>query len=87
MEGRPSRAEKWIGQLLVILLVGMVFYWVVEVRTGPMQVLERRACQNAYREARTAAETLAIDGQKTIGPQRPNAGAATCGALRKAGRL
>jgi len=83
----PSKARPWIGQLISVLVAIVVFLWFIQMRRAPMQLIERRACEHFYQDARTAAETLAIDGRPPIPAQRPDTLTLTCGALRKAGRL
>ncbi len=87
MDGRVTWVERLVGQIVTVLVVIVVFLWFLQARSAPMQLLERRACENAYREARTAADTLAVDARNPIERQPPSTTAATCGALRKAGRL
>ena len=87
MDPRTTWVERLVGQIVTVLVVIVVFLWFLQARSAPMQLLERRACENAYREARTAADTLAVDARNPIERQPPSTTAATCGALRKAGRL
>jgi len=87
MDGRATWVERLVGQIITVLVVIVVFLWFLQARSAPMQLLERRDCENAYREARTPAETLAVDARNPIGRQAPSTAATTCGALRKAGRL
>jgi len=87
MDGHATWAERFLGQIITALVVIVVFLWFLQARSAPMQILERRACENAYREARTAADTLTVDARNAIERQPPSTTAATCGALRKAGRL
>ena len=87
MDPRATWVERLVGQIVTVLVVIVVFLWFLQARSAPMQLLERRACENAYREARTAADTLAVDARNPIERQPPSTTAATCGALRKAGRL
>lgn len=87
MDGRANWAEKMMGQIITVLVVIVVFLWFLQMRSAPMQLLERRACENSYREARTAAETLTVDARNPIERQPSSTTSATCGALRKAGRL
>ncbi len=86
MDARTTWVERLVGQIITVLVVIVVFLWFLQARSAPMQVLERRACENAYREARTAADTLTVDARNPI-EGRPTRSGATCGALRKAGRL
>ena len=87
MDGRATWVERLVGQIITVLVVIIVFLWFLQARSAPMQLLERRACENAYREARTAADTLTVDARNPIERQPPSTTTATCGALRKAGRL
>ena len=73
-----------MGQVVTVLVAIVVFYWFVQMRSAPRQVLERRACENAYLEARTAAETLAVDARHPLQPQRRDTAGVTCGAMRRA---
>ena len=87
MDRRPGRKHSWIGELVTILAVIVVFFWFLQARKAPMQLMERRACERAYAEARTVAETLAVDSQYPFGTQPRDTMTVTCGTLRKAGRL
>lgn len=79
--------QRWGGQLASAVLVILVLWWMFQVFRSPTQIIARRACEHAYRDARTAAETLAIDARPPIPTGRPDSLTHTCGALRKAGRL
>ncbi len=70
-----------------VLIAIVVFLWFLQMRRAPMQLIERRACEHFYQDARTAAETLAIDARPPVPSQRPDTLTLTCGALRRAGRL
>lgn len=83
---RPE-PQRWFGQLTSAVLVIVILWWFFRTHRTPMQLMERRACQRAYDDARTAADTLAIDARSPIPSQRPDSLTLTCGALRKAGRL
>jgi hypothetical protein len=83
---RPE-PERWFGQLTSAVLVIVILWFFFRLHRTPMQLMERRACQRAYADARTAAETLAIDARPPIASQRPDSLTLTCGALRSAGRL
>lgn len=82
MKPRP-----WLGQITSVLVAIVVFLWFLQMRRAPMQLIERRACEHLYDDARTAAETLAVDARPPIESQRRDTVALTCGALRRAGRL
>jgi len=86
--GDPARKpRRWIGQVVNVLIAIVVFLWFLQMRRAPMQLMERRACEHFYEDARTAAETLAIDARPPIESQRPDTLAVNCGTLRKARRL
>jgi len=87
MHGRATWVERLVGQIITALVVILVFLWFLQARSAPMQLLERRGCENAYRAARTAADTLTIDARNAIERHPPSSTAVTCGALRKDGRL
>ncbi len=82
--------QRWFGQVASAVLVILILWWFFRMHRAPMQLMERRACERAYQDARTAAETLAVDARPpmpSIPSQRQVSGTLTCGALRKAGRL
>jgi hypothetical protein len=83
---RPE-PERWFGQLASAVLVIVILWLFFRVHRTPMQLIERRACERLYQDARTAAETLAIDARPPMPSQRPDSVTLPCGALRKAGRL
>jgi len=83
----PRKSRPWIGQLINVLVAIIVFLWFIQMRRAPMQLMERRACERFYEDARTAAETLAIDARPPIASQHLDTLTVTCGALRRAGRL
>jgi hypothetical protein len=70
-----------------IFVVLAVILWFIQMRRAPMQLLERRDCQNAYAAARTAADSSVVDSRQPLGTDRPDSLAQTCGDFRKAGRL
>ena len=76
-----------MGQVLMLLVVISLIVWYVQARRAPMQLLERRDCENAYAAARTRAETLAVDARQPLGAKRPDSLATTCGSLRHEGLL
>jgi hypothetical protein len=88
MNDESSTARRtWTEQLLVVLVGVVVIVWFMQARKAPMQLLERRDCENRYAAARTAAETLVVDYQRPLDSQRPDTVPLVCGTLRKAGRL
>ncbi|HEV2669948.1 MAG TPA: hypothetical protein VGU74_02565 [Gemmatimonadales bacterium] len=77
------------GQVVMLLVVISLIVWYVQARRAPLQLLERRDCENAYAAARTSADTLAVDARRLLGATRPppDSLAVTCGALRHKGRV
>lgn len=80
---RPS----WIGQALIVLGALTALLWFLQVRRAPVQLLERRDCENAYAAARTHVDTLAVDARQPLGATSADSLAVTCGSLRRSGRL
>ena len=67
------------------LLVLAAFVWFLQLGKAPKEIMARRDCERRYAEARTAAETLAVDGQFPVIQSRPrNAEPETCGRLLRA---
>ena len=90
MKEPDGQSRPWVRQLINVLLAIVVFVWFLQMRRTPMRLMERRVCEHLYADARTAADTLAIDARPPMESQRPHtpdSAALTCGALRKAGRL
>ena len=79
--------HSWTGQIVGVFLVVAVILWFVQMRRAPMQLLERRDCQNAYATARTAADSVAVDARQPLDAHRTGKRTITCGELRKAGHL
>ena len=75
------------GQIVAIFVVLAFALWFIQMRRAPMQLLERRDCERAYKSARTAADTALVDARQPLDGTRPDRHAVTCGALRKAGHL
>ena len=87
-EPPTSKPRTWTGQIVGIFVVLAVILWFIQMRRAPMQLLERRDCQNAYAAARTAADSAAVDLRQPLGRDRPRgSGQLTCGHLRRAGLL
>ncbi len=82
----PKRTS-WTGQALMILAALTALLWFLQVRRAPVQLLERRDCENAYAAAHTHADTLAADARQPLGATRTDSLAFTCGTLRRSGRL
>jgi len=74
------------SQLVAVFIVLAIALWFLQMRRAPMQLLERRDCESAYRAARTAADTALVDARQPLDASRTDPHAVTCGALRKAGR-
>ena len=90
MKEPDGQLRPWVRQLINVLLAIVVLVWFLQMRRTPMRLMERRVCEHLYADARTAAETLAVDARPPMASQRPYAAdraVLTCGALRKAGRL
>ena len=83
---RPE-PQRLFGQQTSAVLVIVILWWFFRMYGTPRSVMEQRACQRAYEDARTAADTLAVDARPPVPAQRPDSLTLTCGALRKAGRL
>lgn len=86
-ETSAAKPRTWTGQIVGIFVVLAVILWFIQMRRAPMQLLERRDCQNAYAAARTAADSAALDLRQPLGADRRDSRAQTCGYLRRAGRL
>ena len=76
-----------MSKIVTVFVVLAVLLWFIQMRRAPMQLLERRDCQNAYATAKTAADTAAVDARQPLDANRTDRGATTCGELRKMGRL
>jgi len=85
-EPDPNR-KSWTGQALMVVAALTALLWFLQVRRAPVQLLERRDCENAYAAARTHADTLAADARQPLGATRTDSLAFTCGTLRRSGRL
>lgn len=86
-ESAPATRSGWTGQIVAVFVVLAVLLWFVQMRRAPMQLLERRDCQNAYAAALTAADSALVDAQQPLNASRTDRAATTCGELRKQGRL
>jgi hypothetical protein len=78
---------KWTGQIVAVFVVIAIFLWFIQMRRAPLQLLERRDCQNAYAAATGAADSALVDARQPLGAHRGDRGAVTCGELRTSGRL
>lgn len=79
--------RSWTGQIVGVFIVLVIVLWFIQMRRAPLQLLERRDCENAYKAARTAADTALVDARQPLDATRTDRHAVTCGELRKAGRL
>ncbi len=86
-DSAPPQRSSWSGQIITLLVVLAVLLWFVQARRAPLQLLERRDCQNAYAAAKTQADSALVDARQPLGGNRTDRGAVTCGELRKMGRL
>jgi hypothetical protein len=59
--------------------------WFVQMRKAPTNLLQRRDCERAYEQARTASDTATVDQRRPLLGQSTDT--LTCGALRRTGRL
>ena len=75
----------WAGQLWGIIVIVALILWFVQMRKAPSNLLQRRDCERAYAEARTAADTATVDQRRPILGQSTDT--LTCGTFRRAGRL
>lgn len=75
------------SQIVAVFIVLAIALWFVQMRRAPMQLLERRDCDSAYKAARTPADTALVDARQPLDAARTDRHAVTCGELRKAGRL
>ena len=80
-------SETRTGQIVGIFIVLVIALWFIQMRRAPMQLLERRDCESAYKAARTPADSAAVDARQPLDATRTDPHAVTCGELRKAGRL
>jgi len=85
-EPGPNR-KSWGSQALMVLAALTALLWFLQLRRAPVQLLERRDCENAYAAAHTHADTLAADARQPLGASRADSLAFTCGTLRRSGRL
>ena len=85
-DNATNKAGLWIGQLGGVIVVVALILWFVQMRKAPGRLLERRDCERAYAEARTASDSLIVDERQPI-PGRSRADTLTCGALRRAGQF
>lgn len=74
-------------KIVGVFVVLVIALWFIQMRRAPMQLLERRDCEAAYRSAATRADTALVDARQPLDGTRTDPHAVTCGELRKAGRL
>jgi len=82
-----AQQRTWTGQIVGVFIVLVIVIWFIQMRRAPMNLLERRDCETAYRAARTAADSSAVDSRQPLEATRADRHAVTCGELRKAGQL
>ena len=87
MPGTQEHPNRFL-QVLFALLAVAAFVWFMQIGRVPMQVIQRRDCENQYRLAHTAADTEAVDErQPLVQSSTVRIDAPTCGTLRKSGKL
>jgi hypothetical protein len=74
-------------KIVGVFVVLVIALWFIQMRRAPIQLLERRDCEAAYRSALTRADTALVDARQPLDATRTDPHAVTCGELRKAGRL
>ena len=85
-ENATNNAGNWIGQFGGVIVILALILWFIQMRKAPGRLLERRDCERAYAEARTASDSLIVDQRQPI-PGRTRTDTLTCGALRGADQL
>jgi hypothetical protein len=81
----PIERSGWVGQLGGIIVVLALILWFVQMRKAPTHLLQRRDCERAYAEARSASDSAAVDQRRPVLGQSTDT--LTCGSFRKAGQL
>jgi len=84
-EVSARKPSGWIGQLGGIIVIVALILWFVQMRKAPTNLLQRRDCERAYADARTAADTATVDQRRPVLGQSSDT--VTCGTFRRAGRL
>ena len=84
-EVSARKPSGWIGQLGGIIVIVALILWFVQMRKAPTNLLQRRDCERAYADARTAADTATVDQRRPVLGQSSDT--ITCGTFRRAGRL
>jgi hypothetical protein len=82
-----AQQRTWTGQIIGVFIVLVIVIWFIQMRRAPMNLVERRDCESAYRAARTAADSAVVDARQPLDATRTGPHALTCGELRKTGRL
>lgn len=80
-------AEGRTSQIVAVFIVLVIAIWFIQMRRAPMNLLERRDCESAYKAAHNAADSASVDARQPLEATRTDRHAVTCGELRKAGRL
>lgn len=75
----------WASQLGAIFVIVALILWFVQMRKAPTNLLQRRDCERAYADARTASDTATVDQRRPVLGQSNDT--LTCGAFRRASRL
>lgn len=66
MDDRPQKPRSLFIRIAIPLLIVFAFVWALQLGKAPRHVMARRDCENRYAQARTAAETLAVDRQAPV---------------------
>jgi hypothetical protein len=83
MPDRSGRTLHKFMRIAIPLLVVFAFVWALQLGKAPRNLMARRDCENRYAQARSAAETLAVDRQApVIQPGSRDTVQATCGSIR-----
>jgi hypothetical protein len=84
-EDSARKPSAWASQLGGIIVIVALIVWFVQMRKAPTNLLQRRDCERAYAEARTASDSAMVDQRRPILGQSTDT--LTCGTFRKSGQL
>ena len=85
MHDETRNRGTWAGQLGALIVIVALILWFVQMRKAPTNLLQRRDCERAYADARSAVDTATVDRRRPVLGQSSDT--VTCGAFRRAGRL
>jgi hypothetical protein len=80
-EEEPRKGNTWLGQLGGVIVILALILWFIQMRKAPTNLLQRRDCERAYEDARTAAESALVDRRHPIIGQSTG-DTLTCSAFR-----